>query len=75
MSPTDCTLIFSIVLYNTVLEANYALIHSFIYNYTALGWALAHFFSFVIQYTFGKTPWTRDQLPQSSYLHTEQQKH
>jgi hypothetical protein len=33
----------------------------FIYGSTALCWALAAFFRFVIPYTVGRTPWTGDQ--------------
>jgi hypothetical protein len=33
------------------------------------------FFSFLIFYRVGRTPWTEDQLSQGRYLHTEQHKH
>jgi hypothetical protein len=34
-----------------------------------------HFFSFLILYTVGRTPWTRISPSQGRYLHTEQHKH
>jgi hypothetical protein len=36
---------------------------------------ICHFFSFLILYTVGRTPWTRISLSQGLYLYTEQHKH
>jgi hypothetical protein len=38
-------------------------------------WGLARFFSFLILYKIGWTPWTGDQPVTVPYLHTEQHKH
>jgi hypothetical protein len=65
----------TIVIVNTAAKV-LGVIHSFINGSTALRWALvAIFFSFVILYTVGRTPWTGISSSQGRYLHTGQYKH
>jgi hypothetical protein len=44
------------------------------YGSTALCWALAAFFSFLILYIVGRTPWTGISPSQGLYLYTEEHK-